>query len=488
VRAKIDAGLRAARLAIGSTGMPTALEAMRDLRRRSVAAGRPDLAAVCDLALGASLRAAGEIPTALRHLRYATEVLPAGHERVLAVCELVQAECAGGRLAEARAALAAVPEDATPDASRLLASATLLLAEARFDEAIATFSRAERRDASGEDVAPAASLGRAAALRVAGRLRESLEVLDALATGARPGDDGSLILERARTLLSLGETAAAAAHLTTARARFEALGMSFRVAECDVESAAILVDGGATDTARPALARALRVFSRVEFHAGVARCLLVEARLESGIAAELRLRSARASFSSAGSPIGLAETETRLAALASAAGDEFAAESYADSARARLAAHGLWVEVARSDVARAESWLTQARNETDERRRAALRGHAAEAALPAAVFLDFQRFDLHRGDQRAVWITSVAARASRVAFEAALALGDPRLVAELVADRRATGSYVLADRTTRLTPPPLVRVGRDRIALADVHALVASLYGQDARARAVIGL
>ena len=182
-----------------------------------------------------------------------------------------------------------------------------------------------------------------------------------------------------------------------------------RLAECEVALARVLIDLGSDTDARAGLERALETF---------------------------------AGLGSAGTR-GEADCELELAELAGRSRLFPTADEHFHRAFEGYRAMGLPLEAARAELRRARLLSVAARHR-DGAVGDQLRRRAAEIALPAALALDAGRYGLDRAHERQSWSANVAGEVREEAYRLVFESGDAGLLADLILDARATGTYVLA--------------------------------------------
>ena len=286
-------------------------------------------------------------------------------------------------------------------------------------------------------------------LRRVGRFDESVAALEDAARLAR-GDDAGLgraLHELALSLQRVGRRTEALSRLREAAGAFRSAGDPASAARC-------LLDCAEDDASRGRVREAIRTHLQVRaMLAGtghderIAECdrRLGELFLLTGDdeAARRRLTAARDVYEGIGAERGVADCDAALGVLAADSGDPTEAEAHLTSAFGVYLRLGLDLEAARTELQRAASWARLARyREGSAARR--VRRQAADIAIPAALYADAVRHAFTDSRERAAWATNAISGIRAEAFRLAVETGDDRLLADLIVDARATGTFLLS--------------------------------------------
>ena len=286
-------------------------------------------------------------------------------------------------------------------------------------------------------------------LRRVGRFDESVVALEDAARLAR-GDDAGLgraLHELALSLRRVGRRAEALSRLREAAGAFRKAGDPASAARCLLDCAE---DDASRGRVREAIRTHLQVRAMLEglgHDERIAECdrRLGELFLLSGDdeAARGRLTAAREAYEGIGAERGVADCDAALGVLAADSGDPTQAESHLTSAFGVYLRLGLDLEAARTELRRAASWARLARyREGSAARR--VRRQAADIAIPAALYADAVRHAFADSRERAAWATNAISDIRAEAFRLAVETGDDRLLADLIVDARATGTFLLS--------------------------------------------
>ena len=324
----------------------------------------------------------------------------------------------------------------------------------------------------------------AAADRGLGRIAEAQQIFSIRVDEFRR--DGRLDLAAetqyllAESHFGAGDWARAERNFLGARDYFARKGDSERDADCQMGLALILTTTGRIKDASALYLAARQKYLAGDVWLGVAECerRIADADYFLGRIAEAsgHYTHALAIYREIAAPKGVADCTMGLACLARDTGEWTEADLLFLDARDRYERDGLIAEAARCDVERAVGWIAQAQ-QADEVESVRLRQLAAEALVPAALFVDAGRYALPSSERRGLWATNVASFTVNAAFRAAYATGDAPLLAELIMDIRSTGTYALAvfahasdvDVSDPLSAEPMAEV----LAVGE-HALTAS--------------
>lgn len=255
--------------------------------------------------------------------------------------------------------------------------------------------------------------------------------------------DKNLGIVRLRT----GRHEEAEAATLQAKAWYSAHELSGEVADCDLNLGSIHRAAGRYPDAEEAYQRARDYYVVHGPTTAVADCdgnLGVVYRAMGRLAeAESAHLAALALVDAPGPSRRKADAERNLGAVYRAMGRFDAAEGAHRRARAQYTALGLHRAVAGCDHNLALILEERARQAGPAGQRADLLREALTLALPVAVLHDAYRFRLPSRRQREAWGRKVAGPSLRLALELARAVGDARLVAELILHARTAGSYAL---------------------------------------------